>query len=56
MSVEQHAATVRYADANNKDASDVTWEIVEEDDGRAKWRVQIEEPAPNPKAFPVVRQ
>ena len=56
MSVEQHAAIVRYAEENSKEASFVTWDTVEKDGGLAKWRVPIEKPAPNPKAFPILGQ
>ena len=56
MNIEQHAAIVRYAEANGKDASEVTWDTVEKNGGLAKWRVQIEKPGPNPKAFPVLQQ
>ena len=56
MSVEQHAAVVRYAEEKGKDASEVKWETVEKDGGLDKWRAKIDKPSPNPKVFPMLVQ
>ena len=57
MSVEQHAAVVRYAEEKGKDASEVKWETVEKEGGLEKWRApQIEKPTPKPKIFPILVQ
>ena len=56
MSIEQHAAVVRYAEEKGKDASEVKWETVEKDGGLDKWRAKIDKPSPNPKVFPMLVQ